>query len=71
MKTAYDLAVRSKPSAIPNQLEKVHMALVETAKSNGAPKSLAELKAELDQFEGDVEQFKNAVEQLAQIKREK
>ncbi len=47
------------------------MALVETAKSNGAPKSLAELKAELDQFEGDVEQFKNAVEQLAQIKREK
>lgn len=69
LKTAYDLAVLSKPSTIPNQLKKVHMALVETAKSNGSPKSFAQLKAELEQFKDDAEQLKTAIEQLTKNKR--
>lgn len=68
LKTAYDLAALSKPSTIPNQLKQVHIALVETAKSNGAPKNLAQLKAELEQFKSDAEQLKSSIEQLAENK---
>lgn len=68
-KTAYDLAVLSKPSTIPNQLKQVHMALVETAKSNGAPKDLAHLKAELEEFKDDAYQLKSSIEQLVENKR--
>ena len=68
-KTAYDLAVLSKPSTIPNQLKQVNLALVKTAKSNSSPQNLAQLKAELEQFKDDAEQLKNAIEQLAGIKR--
>lgn len=47
-KAAHDTAKLQKPSSIPAQMKKVHVALAKVAKSNRAPKDLAALKAELD-----------------------
>lgn len=63
-KSAYDFTALYKPSIVPRQIKEVHMALVETAKSDGAPQDVAQLKAELDLFKDDVEQLKDAIGQL-------
>ena len=70
-KTAYDLAIVTKPSIVPNDLLETHSKLVKLAKSDGNPKDLAEVKAWLDRFKTDVEQLIVAVKQLAQIEGEK
>jgi hypothetical protein len=67
-KTAYDLAVITKPSKIPNDLKAAHTSLVDIAKSDGSPKDIAELRAWLERFKDDAEQLKIAVEQLAGLK---
>jgi len=70
-KTAFDLAVVTKPSKVPETLQKTHSKLVKLAKSNGNPQDLAEVKAWLERFKTDVEQLVIAVKQLAQIQGEK
>lgn len=70
-KAAYDLAVITKPSIVPNDLLEAHSKLVQLAKSDGNPKDLAEVKAWLERFKADVEQLVIAVRQLAQIEGDK